>query len=159
MNLAATTTLALALLIGIVSGLRSMTAPAAVSWAARIGWLHLESTGLAFLGYTFMPPMLTIAAFGELFVDKLPATPSRKDPGGFGTRLLSGGLSGSAIGASGGHLIGGLIAGVLGAVLGTFGGSAARARLAAAFRSDRPAALVEDAFAISCAVLILVAQR
>ena len=28
-----------------------MTAPAAVSWAARLGWLHLENTGLAFLGF------------------------------------------------------------------------------------------------------------
>ena len=38
----------LAFLIGVVAGLRSMTPPAAVSWAARLGWLHLEGTPLAF---------------------------------------------------------------------------------------------------------------
>ncbi|HEY1434389.1 MAG TPA: DUF4126 domain-containing protein, partial [Thermoanaerobaculia bacterium] len=43
--------LVLAFLIGVVAGLRVMTAPAAVSWAARLGWLHLEGTPLAFLGY------------------------------------------------------------------------------------------------------------
>ena len=31
-----------ALVIGIVAGLRAMTAPAAVSWAARLGWLPLQ---------------------------------------------------------------------------------------------------------------------
>ena len=30
-----------ALLIGVVAGLRAMTAPAAVSWATRLGWLPL----------------------------------------------------------------------------------------------------------------------
>ena len=32
-----------------------MTAPAAVSWAARLGWLHLENTGLAFMGSAITP--------------------------------------------------------------------------------------------------------
>ena len=45
------TTLILAFFIGVIGGLRAMTAPAAVSWAARLGWLHLESTWLAFLGF------------------------------------------------------------------------------------------------------------
>ena len=36
--------LLLALVIGIVAGLRAMTAPAAVSWAARAGWLDLAAT-------------------------------------------------------------------------------------------------------------------
>jgi hypothetical protein len=39
----------LAFLIGVIAGLRSLTAPAVLSWAARLGWLHLENTGLAFL--------------------------------------------------------------------------------------------------------------
>ena len=34
------TAFVLPLLIGIVAGLRAMTAPAAVSWAARLGWLE-----------------------------------------------------------------------------------------------------------------------
>jgi uncharacterized membrane protein len=40
--------------MGVVAGLRSMTAPAVVSWAARLGWLHLENTSrkapVAFVG-------------------------------------------------------------------------------------------------------------
>jgi uncharacterized membrane protein len=42
--------LVLAFLIGIVAGLRAMTAPAAVSWAAHLGLLPLQarpSPGLA----------------------------------------------------------------------------------------------------------------
>ena len=34
----------LALLIGVVAGLRAMTAPAAVSWAAYLGWLPLADS-------------------------------------------------------------------------------------------------------------------
>ena len=34
----------LALLIGFVAGLRALTAPAAISWAAHFGWLQLSGT-------------------------------------------------------------------------------------------------------------------
>jgi uncharacterized membrane protein len=44
-------------------------------------------------------------------------------------------------------------------VIGTIGGYAFRARLAAAFGSDRPAALLEDAIAIGGAFLIVAALR
>ncbi|HEX9004074.1 MAG TPA: DUF4126 domain-containing protein, partial [Blastocatellia bacterium] len=72
----------------------------------------------------------------------------------FGTRIVTGGLSGAAIGAGSGALVGGLLAGIAGAVIGTLGGSAFRARLAAAFGSDRPAAIIEDLVAIGGALLI-----
>ena len=49
----------LAFLIGVIAGLRALTAPAAVSWAARLGWIHLENTGLAFMGCAFTPWILT----------------------------------------------------------------------------------------------------
>jgi hypothetical protein len=48
----------LALLIGCVAGLRTVTAPAAVSWAAHLGRLHLGATWLAFLGYAWTPWIL-----------------------------------------------------------------------------------------------------
>ena len=150
-------TFLLSLSIGIVAGLRAMTAPAAVSWAARLGWLNLAPTSLAFLGYAFTPSILTLLALGELVADQLPSTPSRKMPVGFGTRIVTGGLSGAAIGAASGALFIGLIAGVIGAVIGTLGGHACRARLAAAFGRDRPAAFIEDAVAIGGAFLIMVA--
>jgi uncharacterized membrane protein len=151
------TTFLLSLLIGIVAGLRTMTAPAAISWGARTGWLNLAPTSLAFLGYAFTPWILTLLALVELVTDQLPTTPSRKAPGPFGARILSGALSGAAIGASRGSLFTGVIAGILGAVIGTVGGYAFRARLARAFGKDRPAALIEDAIAIGGAFLIVVA--
>jgi uncharacterized membrane protein len=149
------TVLLLALLIGIIAGLRAMTAPAAVSWAARLGWLNLAPTGLAFLGYAFAPWIFTALALGELVTDQLPATPSRTVPLQFGTRILSGGLSGGAIGAAHGQLMAGVAGGVVGAVIGTLGGRTGRARLAASFGQDRPAALIEDAVAIGGAFLLM----
>jgi uncharacterized membrane protein len=149
----------LPLSIGIVAGLRAMTAPAAISWASRLGWLDLSQTGLAFLGYAVTPWILTVLALGELVTDKLPATPSRTVPIQFGTRVASGGLSGAAIGAAGGQLVIGSIGGIIGAVIGTLGGRAFRARLAAAFQRDRPAALIEDAIAVGGALLIVAVLR
>jgi uncharacterized membrane protein len=150
--------LLLSLLIGIVAGLRAVTAPAAVSWAARLGWLKLEPTSLAFLGYMYTPWILTLAALGELVTDQLPSTPSRKVPMQFGARLLMGGLSGAAIAAGDGLLLGGLCAGLVGAVVGTLGGSAVRGRLALLFGRDLPAALLEDAVAIAGALGIVVSR-
>ena len=157
MHASFTAVFALSLLIGIVSGLRAMTAPAAVSWAARLGWLNLAPTGLAFLGYAFTPWVLTVLALGELITDQLPTTPSRTVPIQFGTRIVTGALSGAAIGAASAALVIGLVGGIVGAVIGTLGGRTFRARLAAALGSDRPAAFVEDVVAIGAAFLIMVA--
>jgi uncharacterized membrane protein len=146
---------ALALLIGVIAGLRAMTAPAAVSWAAALGWVPLEGTWLAFMGYRFTPYVFTLLAIAELISDQLPSTPSRKAPQQFGARIVSGALCGAAIGAASGVLIGGLIAGIIGAVIGTFGGAEVRRILAGAFGKDLPAALIEDAVAIVGAYLIV----
>jgi len=145
----------LALLIGVIAGLRAMTAPAAIAWAAFLGWIDLSGTPLAFMGYRWTPWIFTLLAIGELITDQLPQTPSRKVPQQFIARILLGGLSGGAIGASGGLLAGGAIAGVIGAVIGTLGGAAGRAKLAQGFASDRPAAIIEDVIAIGGAFLIV----
>jgi len=63
----------LALLIGVIAGLRAMTAPAAISWAARLGFLHLDTTPLAFLGYAATPYIVTLLAVVELVTDQLPS--------------------------------------------------------------------------------------
>jgi uncharacterized membrane protein len=149
------TVMVLALLIGVIAGLRTMTAPAAMSWAARFRWVDLETTSLAFLGYALTPWIFTVLAVIELITDQLPTTPSRTVPIQFGARILSGGLSGGAIGASGGALATGIITGIVGAIIGTLGGRAVRARLAASFGHDRPAAFLEDAIAIGGALFIM----
>lgn len=145
----------LALFIGVVSGLRAMTAPAVVAWAASLGWLDLNGTWLAFLGSKWAVLILTIFAFLELVTDKLPTTPSRKIPQQFGARLLTGAVAGAAIGTPYGYWIAGLVSGILGAVIGTYGGAAARAKLAGIFGKDTPAAFIEDAVAIVVAIVIV----
>jgi len=144
-----------AFLIGVIAGLRGFTPPAALGWAARSGWLDLSGSSLAFLGYRWTPWIFTALAVFELISDQRPTTPSRTVPVQFGTRILMGGLCGAALGASGGVLVSGLIAGVAGSIVGTLGGKAMRSRMAAAFGSDRPAALIEDAIAIAGAVLVV----
>ena len=149
--------LLLALLIGIVAGLRAMTAPAAISWAAHLGWLHLGNSWLAFLGYAFTPWIFTALAIVELVTDQLPSTPSRKVPVQFGTRIVMGALCGAAVGISGGWALGGAVAGVIGAGIGTLAGANIRGRLARSFGQDRPAAIIEDVVAIVAAFLIVAA--
>jgi uncharacterized membrane protein len=155
MTTSLTATVVVPLLIGIVAGLRAMTAPAAVSWAARLGTIDLASTSLAFLGWTYTPWILTLLALGEFVTDQLPTTPSRTVPVQFGTRLVTGGLSGAAVGAAYGGLAVGLIAGVIGAVIGTLGGRRFRGALATAFGNDHPAAFIEDGVAIALGAIAL----
>jgi uncharacterized membrane protein len=147
----------LSVLIGIVAGLRSMTAPAAVAVGARYGAIAVSGTPLAFMGYTWTPWIFCALAIVELVTDQLPTTPSRKVPVQFATRVLTGALSGATLAASRGSLVVGLIAGIIGAVLGTLGGAAFRGRLAAAFGRDPPAALIEDVIAIGAAALVVLA--
>lgn len=147
----------LAFAIGIVAGLRAVLAPAAIAWAARLGWLDLHAGWLAFLGYRWTPWIFTLLALGEVVNDKLPATPSRKVPPQFAARVVSGGLCGAAIGVQAGMWWLGLLLGIAGAVVGTLGGAAVRANLARAFVRDLPAALVEDIVAIVIAAAVVCA--
>lgn len=145
-----------AFLIGVVAGLRAMTAPTAASWAAYLGWINLENSWLAFLGYAYTPYIFSALAIGELITDQLPSTPSRKVPIQFGTRILTGALSGAAIGASQNALIIGLILGIIGAIIGTLGGADARKRLVEIIGGkDLPIALLEDLVAVGGAFLIV----
>jgi uncharacterized membrane protein len=150
-----------ALLIGIVAGLRAMTALAAVSWAANFGWLNVGTTWLEFMGYSLTPWILTVLAVLELLNDKRASTPSRKEPVQFGARLFTGALSGATIvvGPSAGWvsaLFMGLMVGAVGAVIGTLVGYRVRKHLvAAAGGNDLPIALMEDVVAVFGAFLIV----
>jgi len=150
---------ALAFLIGIAAGLRALTPAAFVCWAARLGWLKLQGTPLAFLGHAVTPWIFTIAAIGELINDKLPKAGSRKAPPAFIARIVMGALCGAAIGATAGALAGGLILGAIGAIVGTFGGYEFRARLARAAGRDLPIALLEDAIAIALSFWVVTRLR
>lgn len=141
--------LVLALLIGVVAGLRAFMAPAAVAWAAMLDWIVLDGTWATWVAHPITVTVLTILAVAELITDQLPKTPSRKTPMQFVARLISGGFAGAVIGTGFGYTFGGLGAGVVGAVLGTLGGYEARKRLVARNGGrDLPIALLEDGVAL-----------
>ena len=151
------TVLALAFAIGMIDGLRSMTAPAVVAWAARLKWLDLHNSFLAFMGSAVAAYIFTAAAIVEFVVDKLPKTPSRKDALGLTARIALGGLSGAAVCAPANHSIAlGALLGVAGGVAGAFAGYEVRTRLVRALNvPDIVIALLEDAVAIGGGFLIV----
>lgn len=148
--------LILVFLLGCISGLRSLTAPAVVCWAAHFGWLHLAGTKLAFMDHPVTLFIFTLLAVIELVVDKLPKTPARTAPLGLTARLILGGLSGAAVAAGSGisPYMGGA-AGSIGALAGAFAGYNLRRTLVSRRHlPDFPVALTEDVIAIVGGVLI-----
>ena len=141
--------LLLALLIGVVAGSRSLTAPAVVAWGAYLGWIDLHGTWASWMANIITVVVFTVLAIGELVNDKLPKTPPRTAPPIFAARLVMGGLAGAVLGAWPHWTFTALGAGIVGAVLGTLGFYQARKRLVAATGGrDLPIALLEDAVAI-----------
>jgi uncharacterized membrane protein len=151
------TVFAFSFLLGCVAGLRSLTAPALVCWAAHFGWLHLAGTKLAFLGHPAALIAFALLAVAELIADKLPRTPARTAPPGLIARIVLGALCGVALATSaGGSVIVAAIAGVIGALAGTFAGYSIRhALVTRANLPDFAVALVEDAIAITGGLLIV----
>jgi uncharacterized membrane protein len=144
------TTLFLVFLIGFFAGLRSLTAPAATAWAARLGWLRLERP-LSLIGSIPSVAIFTVLAVVELVGDKLPKTPNRTSPMGMSARIVTGALTGACVAAGGAQgLFLGAILGAAGGVAGAFGGYQARARLVRALGTrDIYIALVEDLVAVA----------
>jgi uncharacterized membrane protein len=149
--------LLLAFLIGVVSGLRSVTAPAVVAWGAHLNWLNLRNTALSFMASTAAVLIFSLLALVELISDKLPSTPSRTEPVGLIARVLLGGLSGAGVALSGAQsMVLGAVLGAVGGVAGGFAGYQARTRLVKALKvPDFVIALLEDAVAIGGGLFIV----
>jgi uncharacterized membrane protein len=147
----------LCFLLGFVTGLRSLTAPAVVCWAAHLGWLHLAGSKLAFMGPPGTVAFFTLLAVVELIADKLPKTPARTAPPGLIARIVFSGLCSAALTISaGGSLIIAAIVGVIGALFGTFSGYNIRhALVVRGHLPDLPVALIEDVIAIAGSFLIV----
>jgi uncharacterized membrane protein len=144
--------------IGLVAGLRSLTAPAAVSWAAHLGWLNLHSSPLAFMGSMVAVAIFSLLAIGELIADKMPKTPSRTSLVPLLARILMGGLCGASVCASANQslLIGALLGG-MGAVIGAFGGYEIRRQLVSKLNTkDIFVAISEDLIAIGLACFLVI---
>jgi uncharacterized membrane protein len=147
----------LAFIIGVVAGLRTMTAFAAVSWAAYLGRIDLGGSWLAFLGSVWTVAILTLLAVGELVTDQLPSTPSRTVPVQFGGRIVVGAVAGAALGVPSHAWLMTALAGTVGAIAATLVGREFRGWLAGALKEDQPAAFIEDAIAIGVACLVVLA--
>ena len=147
--------LLLALLIGVVAGLRAFTAPAVVAWAAMLQWINLDGTWASWMGHWATVAILTVVALVELISDKVPTLPSRKSAPQFLVRIATGAFAGAVLGTAWGYRWGSLGAGMIGAVLGTVGGYAARTSLVRANSGrDRPVALGEGVLAVVAGVAV-----
>jgi uncharacterized membrane protein len=152
--------LLLALLIGVVAGLRALTPPAVVAWGAALNWLPVDGTWAQWVGHPITVTVLTILLVVELVTDQLPSTPARTVAPQFGARIVTGAFAGAVIGAGFHYTFSSIGAGIIGAVLGTLGGYQARRRLVEANGGrDLPVALTEDVIAVlgGFAVVALVA--
>lgn len=147
----------LAIAIGFVAGLRSVTAPALVSWGAYLGWINLHGSPLSFMGSTIAVAVFSLAAIGELIADKLPKTPARISAVPLIGRLFMGGLCGACLyAASAAVPITGAILGALGALIGAFAGYYVRRGLVSALKvRDLIIAIPEDIIAIVLAYVVV----
>jgi uncharacterized membrane protein len=146
-----------ALGIGFVAGLRSLTAPAAVSWAAGNGRLSLRNSPLSLLDTERAESTTRKLALGELVSDKTPLLPSRLKPGSLLFRLLSGGICGAAFSISEGeNFRRGAALGAAGALVGSLLGYAWRTRVLPEWHiPDFAGALVEDGVALGLAASLV----
>jgi uncharacterized membrane protein len=149
--------LLLAFLIGVVTGLRSLTAPAVVAWAAHQNWINLRNTPLFFMGSTAAVVIFTLLAIVELVADQLPSTPSRTKPPGLIARIVLGGLSGAGVAVAGSQsIVLGAVLGMTGGIAGAFAGYQVRTRLVKALKvPDFVIAFLEDAVTIAGGLLIV----
>ena len=149
--------LLLSFAIGLVAGLRSMTAPAVVAWAAYLGWIHLEGSPLAFLSSRWAVALFSLCALAEFVADQLPTTPARTAPGPLGARIVFGALTGAALaiaGAQSGWL--GAFIGAIGAAAGAYAGYHSRVGLVRSLGlPDRAVAIPEDLLAIGLGLLFV----
>jgi uncharacterized membrane protein len=150
-------TLLLAFCIGMVAGLRSLTAPAVVAWAAHLGWINLSASPLAFMASAWAVGIFTFLALLELVTDQLPRTPARTAAVPLAARIIMGLLTGACVAIAGaGSLWLGTLFGAVGGIVGAFGGYHARVRLVRDLHvPDFAIAIPEDLIAIGLGLLIV----
>jgi len=141
--------------IGLVAGLRSLTAPAVVAWGAHLDWLNLQGSPLAFMGSTTAVVIFSLLAIGELITDQLPTTPKRTAPAPLIARIITGGLCGACLCAAAGEsLLAGTLFGGIGGIIGAFIGYSIRKRLDLHI-NDRVVAVCEDVVAVGLAFFLV----
>lgn len=135
-------TLLAALLVGLVAGLRTFTAPAVLVWVRDRGGLWAI--------------LLSIGAVFEYVLDVNPKAPARTGPAGLVPRIIGGAFCGWQLAVMhGGSTIAAAVLGAVGAVGGAYGGLALRKK-AIDVMGLIPSGLLEDAIAIGLAFLVVV---
>lgn len=110
-------------LLGVATGLRSMTPMAVLCWFAYLGYLPVDGTWAAWTAHRWVAIAWTVLALAELAADKTSWIPDRISKGPLLTRLVLGGLAGAiAATALVGSGMEGVLLAVIGTLLGAFGG-------------------------------------
>jgi uncharacterized membrane protein len=141
------------LLLGISTGMRTMTATAVMCWFAY--WQLLPQKGWAsWTGLLATAIVFMVLAVGEYIGDLLPQTPNRTAPGPLAARIVFSGF----VGALAAHaliepLAGGVILGVLGALVGAYGGMWLRMQGTKLLKRDMPVGLLESLLALVIAAI------
>jgi uncharacterized membrane protein len=140
-------------LLGMATGMRTMTGIAVVCWFGWLGLLSQQGWSL-WLAHPVCVIVFTLFALGEYYVDTLPITPNRTDLPLLLARCLFGGFAGAMAARA---LIepwaGGALFALIGVFFGAFGGLRLRLWGARRVGRDLPVALSESALAIALAIL------
>jgi uncharacterized membrane protein len=140
-------------LMGVVTGMRSMTALAVLCWFAWLGLL--SETGWAAWSATAVAAIVFgLCALGEYAGDLSPRAPSRTATFPIMVRLVIGVVAG----ALSAHTLdqpiaGGVVFGIVGVLIGAYGGVEARVWLARKVGRDWPVGMTESAIALGLAAL------
>jgi uncharacterized membrane protein len=144
--------------LGVVAGMRSMTAPALISHElARTHDASVEQSSLRFLCTSEAAAAFKVLAAGEVAADKTPWIPDRTSPVGLIGRGLSGALVGAAL-CTGNECLpeAGAAIGALSALAAAFAAYHLRKRLGRELRVPDPViGVLEDAAAAGFGLLIL----
>jgi uncharacterized membrane protein len=147
-----------AICMGVIAGMRSMSAPALVSnHLAHHDSEELANSSFSFMGSPRVAQALKIAALGEMVADKLPIIPDRISPGPLAARILSGALCGASLcTAEGARAPIGAIGGGLSAIASAYAFYHLRQKLGATrILPDAALGLSEDALVVCTGLTVL----
>jgi uncharacterized membrane protein len=144
-------------LLGFITGMRSMTPLAVISWFAWLGLLPVTDDWCWWCAKLPVAVGFTLLAAAEYAADKLGYSPPPTRPSVLIIRVFLGGLAGAIVAAgldaSG---IEGTILGILGALVGSFCAYQLRHQLTSRLGCKTWYVTVsEDIFAVACAILCL----
>lgn len=136
--------------LGFVTGLRSMTSFALLSWLQADKKAGSQDPVVVFFDYPAVRLITALLALGELVGDKLPIIPSRLSPGPLTGRLVIGSLAGMSICHQVRQPLAlGALLGAAGAGAGSFAGYYGRTALAKATKTPQWLwGVVEDGLAV-----------